>query len=158
MRARALLTGIILSSVIVSGPAFSDPPSASFLPKADLGQFIVDKLDLGSFPSMLGPRLTPSQHTFGGMKLKPSQITAKQIVFDDDDMYILIDILDRGDFNDDGLEDVVVCWTEQAKGGTLNDTTPLLLTRYSADSPLVAIAANVPDEKNCVPDPPLSKR
>lgn len=149
--------GAISVSLLFGGAGYS-APLASFLPKADLPQFIVDKLDLGSFPSMLGPRLTPSQHTFAGMKLTPTGMKPSQVVFNNADMHILIDVLARGDFNGDGLEDVVVCWREHAPGGTLSDTTPMLLTRYSADSPLIAIAANVPDQKTCQPDPPLSQR
>jgi hypothetical protein len=50
------------------------------------------------------------------------------------------------------------CWSDQAPGGTFRSSTPLLLTRYSADSPLIAIATNPPDEPGCKPYPPLSKR
>lgn len=157
MRGQAFLGGVALSLALMNGPAASAPLN-SFLPKTDLGQFIVDKLDLASFPSILGPRVMASQHTFAGMKLKPATASANEVTFDDDDYYVKIDVLGRGDFNDDGLEDIIVCWRDQAKGGTYRTTTPYLLTRYSADTPLVAIAAHAPSRPACDPDPPLSKR
>jgi len=115
-------------------------------------------LDLGSLPSLLGPRLMPTQHTFAGMKLKPTEVTPSQIVFDNDDLYLLIDVLARGDFNHDGLEDVVICWSDHAPGGSYQTRTPYLLTRYSADAPLVAIAMSPPDEPSCKPYPPPPKQ
>jgi hypothetical protein len=152
------LSGLSLSVVLLAGsPAFS-APLASFLPKAGLGQFIVDKLELGSFGSLLGPRLMPSQHTFGGMKLTPKEVTADQVVFDHDDYYIQIAVLARGDFNRDGLEDVIVCWSDQVKGGTYRSSRPILLTRYSANTPLIAIAMPPAPQHDCEPYPPRSQR
>lgn len=158
----ALICGALASLMVCgwasSGSAAQSKKILSYLPKSGLAQFIVDKFDIGSIDSALGPRRDATQHSFASVGMKVSDISKNEITLEDAGLLMQIDILARGDGNDDGVEDVTVCLTEEVTdGGTLYDRTPYYLTRYSADSPLIAISA-MPDPDTCKPNPPLSGR
>lgn len=114
----------------------------SFFPGTGLARFIADNLDLASFPSALGPRLRPDRHTFATMNIHIEDGATEDHVnlSDTDGLSISISIVERGDFNHDGLEDVVICESEHADYGQLDATTPILLTRYGVNMPVVALA------------------
>jgi hypothetical protein len=120
----------------------------SFLPKDNLTAFVVEAFDLTTIRSSFGPRrLSGRANHFGDFGLKPA-ISGNTAVFDTPDWYYSVDILHRGDENGDGLEDVVICFTDKAKGGSYATVTPYLLTRYDAKGPLIALAYK-PDTKAC---------
>jgi hypothetical protein len=106
----------------------------------------------------VGPRLEPDKHTFATLGLKVRKMTASAIDLEDNLAHISIRVLSRGDENSDGLEDVSVCFSDETVGdGNYRTRTPYLLTRYSADTPLIAIAMEIlPDD--CEPYPPLKDR
>jgi hypothetical protein len=154
MRAVAVLTVLLMT---LGGTADS-AELKSFLPKDGLTRFIVEKFDLASIDSIVGPRLEPNKHTFPAMGFKVRKLTATEIDLADKLAHIHIRILSRGDKNHDGLEDVLICFADETIGdGTYQTRTPYQLTRYSADTPLIAIAAEAYSE-DCEPYPALKDR
>jgi hypothetical protein len=92
----------------------------------------------------------------GGLKVR--KITATEIDLADSVAHIHIRVLSRGDLNDDGLEDVMICFADETMGdGTYRSRNAYKLTRYSADTPLIAIAAEASSD-DCEPDPPIKDR
>jgi hypothetical protein len=123
-----------------------------------LTKFIVEKFDLASIDSVVGPRLEPDKHTFATLGLKVKRMTATEIDLEDKLAHIHIHVLLRGDKNSDGLEDVLICFSDETLGGgTYRTSTPYLLTRYSANTPLIAIAMEILPA-DCEPYPPLKDR
>jgi hypothetical protein len=76
-----------------------------------------------------------------GMRVVSRMRTSAELQWAND-WHIEITILGRGDYNQDGIEDVYLCVEQDAKpaGGTLVSVEPVTLTRYSNDGPLIAIA------------------
>jgi hypothetical protein len=82
-----------------------------------------------------------------GLGLKPSQVTEDRAVFlQPDDWLFELRVLERGDFNGDGIEDLKACFVDRAlNGGTYNAVQGLLLTRYSSDAYVIALSYSVED-------------
>lgn len=117
-------------------------PSASYFPKQNLGQFLADKFDLASIRSSFGPRRLPALRTFSDFGMRPSKATDNILVFESPgDWLYEMRIAGRGDVNSDGIEDLQVCFIDQAlNGGTYSTSKALLITRYSADSYAIALS------------------
>ena len=133
----------------------------SFFPQRGLPRFIAKNWDLATFPSAVGPRLSPRQHSFATMGLKAKHVAREEYISlaDGDGLYMSIAIVKRGDFNHDDLEDVVVCESDHADYGHLDATQPYFLTRYSATTPVVAIARDPQLAPGvCDWDPPRNQR
>lgn len=134
----------------------------SFFPQKGLARFIVNNLDLATFPSAVGPRLSPSKRSFAAMGLKLQRKFLREdfaAVSDSDGLSMYVSVIKRGDFNHDGLEDVVICQQDVATYGHLDATQPYFLTRYSAVAPVVAIARDVVlAPEVCDWDPPKDQR
>ena len=79
----------------------------SFLPKDQIEQFIVDKLDLSTFRNSFGPMREPGMRFFSDFGMKPDKITKNLIVFDKSHWYYSIEVIERGDDNRDGIEDLI---------------------------------------------------
>jgi hypothetical protein len=127
----------------------------SYLPKTDVEHFIVHNLDLATFPSSIRPRLG-SYHHFADVNIGISAIEPGEIhlsAFWDGWIYDF-KILGRGDFNGDGIEDLAVCFTDDGHptGGSYYAVEPLLLTRITANGPLIATALK-PGNMRCTPYP-----
>lgn len=131
---------LFLAFALFSVSAAAETPLTSFIPQQDLGRFLVSNFDLHSIRSSFGPRHAVGLHSFADFGVKPSKVTADRVELRRDDWYYSLTIKARGDMNSDGIEDVVVCLIEQREAlGGYRDTQPLLLTRYSATTPVIAI-------------------
>ncbi len=117
-------------------------PLTSFFPSAGLGPFLAEHFDLATIRSSLGPRRTHSQRTFAEIGLKPSIATETTLIVAQAGNWLYrLDIIGRRDVNGDGLEDLEVCFTDQAhNGGTYSARQGLLITRYSPTSLAVALS------------------
>jgi len=73
----------------------------------------------------------------------PSKVTESAIEFEDADWYYGIRVLQRSDSNNDGVEDLEVCFTDRAKQGSYSTQQPMLVTKYSASSLAVALAYRI---------------
>ena len=117
-----------------------DGETISFIPKKNIEKFIVDKLDLSIFRNSFGPARYPGMRFFKDFGMEPSKIQDGVIKFEESDWYYEIKILKRGDVNRDGVEDVVIQFTDDALLGSYLTSNTYLLTRYSKDGNLIAIA------------------
>jgi len=79
--------------------------------------------------------------------MTPSKATENALVFETPGNWLYeLKIVDRKDVNGDGIEDLEVCFVDQAlNGGTYNTSKGLLLTRYSADGYAVALNFSLKD-------------
>ncbi len=141
-----LITFVILAAVSVTFNAQSDGNQRAegrqdgFIPKADICRLLVDRLDITTFRSSLGPRRTPAARHFADLGMKATTLTADTVEFDSEDWFYGLTVLERGDRNGDGLDDLVVRIEDRAKQGTYATTTELVITRFSKSGNLVAIA------------------
>ena len=130
--------GIVPLCVI--GDKENNTQMESFLPKDQVGKFLAANLDLTTFRNSFGPRRSPGQRHFADFGIKPTKVTEEVVEFDLEDWRYPIAIIERGDVNGDGLEDLVIRFTDQAKLGTYASSEKLLVTRYSAIQDLIALA------------------
>lgn len=133
-------TALIIALWSVSIPVFAaHDVRKSFVPTDHLGDFILKNLDIASFRSSLGPKRSTGDHGFKDIAMKPTAITNSSLIFDSDYWHFELNRFQVGDFNGDGIADIKACLLDRAKQGTYDVQEPLLLTRYAADGPLVAI-------------------
>lgn len=117
----------------------------SYFPNMGLGRLLADKFDLATIRSSLGPRRTPARRTFTDFGMKPTQSTDDAIVFlSPGDWLYELQVVARGDFNGDGIEDLKVCFVDRAlNGGAYDSAQGLLLTRYSSGGYVVALSFGI---------------
>ncbi|MFN8693251.1 MAG: hypothetical protein ACK5XX_02480 [Holosporales bacterium] len=139
------LSKIIVIALICC--SFKSPAAAqsvnvkSYLDKEMLSQFVVDNFDILTIRSSFGSRRISGQpNYFKSFGLTPTTINKQEIIFDEKDWFYGVKILGVKDYNDDGIEDIAVCFTDRAKEGSYYTVTPLILTRYSESMPLIALA------------------
>lgn len=110
------------------------------IPEKNVGQFIVDRLDVTTFRSSLGPRRSSGMRYFSDLGMKPTKVEDKRVEFDSDDWLFQITVLERADKNSDGIEDLVVEIRDQSKKGSYQVASTLLLTRFIESGNLIALA------------------
>ena len=129
------LACLALSSAVQAAPV------VSYFPKEDLGLFLAMRFDLASIRSSVGPRRTPALRTFADFGMKPSRATQDILVYETlGDWRYELKVMARRDVNGDGIEDLEVCFSDQAlNGGSYDRSKGLLLTRYSSNAYVVAL-------------------
>lgn len=139
--ASCALAFLLLTNVVEAAPL------VSYFPKKDLSLFLVEKFDLASIRSSFGPRRSPALRTFADFDMKPSKATEDALVFETPGRWLYeLKIVGRRDVNGDGIEDLEVCFVDQAlNGGTYLTSSGLLVTRYSADGYAVALNYSLSD-------------
>lgn len=116
------------------------PLPVTHFPANDLGQFLGERFDLASIRSSFGPRRSPTRRTFADFLMTPSTATEDVLEFDAADWFYQFRIVGRRDANGDGIEDLEVCFTDQARGGaSYSSQQSLLITRYAPDAYAVAL-------------------
>ena len=146
-----------LCCLALAGAVRADP-LVSYFPTNDVGTFLAKNFDLASIRSSFGPRRTATQRTFADLQMKPSAATNDLLEFRSDTWFYQLRIVERRDVNKDGIEDLAVCFTDQALGGaTYYSQTSLLITRYSVKGYAVALSYSVdacdkPAANPAVPD------
>lgn len=137
------LAGLVLTNSLQAAPL------VSHFPKKNLGLFLATKFDLASIRSSFGPRRSPALRTFADFGIQPSKATEDVVVFETaGEWRHELRIVGRRDANDDGIEDLEVCFTDRAlNGGTYDTSKGLLVTRYSADSYAIALSFGLNDGK-----------
>lgn len=137
------LRSLGLCSLLLAGAAQA-APATSYFPDHDLGGFLATHLDLATIRSSLGPRRTPQLRTFADFKMVPTSATDELLEFDTPDWLYQLRIVERRDVNRDGIEDLVVCFSDMGRGGaSYNDRQSLLITRYAAQGYAVALDYSV---------------
>lgn len=134
-------------ALLILANAVEAAPLVSYFPKKDLGLFLAAKFDLASIRSSFGPRRSPTLRTFADFGIKPSKATEDALVFERPGEWLYeLKMAARRDVNGDGIEDLEVCFIDQAlNGGTYNTSSGLLVTRYSADGYAVALNYSLND-------------
>jgi len=135
----AVITAVAALSI---GPASAAAP-ASFFPQRDLGKFLADNFDLASIRSSFGPRRTVDKRTFADFGLAPTRSGDDVVEFDGERWFYQLRVLRRADVNGDGIEDLEVCFTDKAKGGSYDVRKGLLISRYSDETYAVALSFEV---------------
>jgi hypothetical protein len=112
-----------------SGEQGAGSPGNAGWPDTDLAEFVFTHLDLTTFRNSTGPQRSPGDRFFSDLGLRPTQASDSVATHDGEWRYT-VRVLARRDFNGDGLEDVAICFTDQARnGGTYDARSPLLLQR-----------------------------
>ena len=124
----------------VSAETNDTSTTKSFIPTIGIGEFIGEKLDLTTFRNSFGPRREPGMRHFADFGIRPTKTTDQLIEYDLVDWWYSISIKERRDVNGDGLEDLIIAFTDKAKEGSYFSSTELLITRYSETSDLLALA------------------
>lgn len=135
-----------LAGLVMMGQVHAAPVTSHF-PAHGLGSFLAEQFDLASIRSSFGPRRTPAQRTFADFGMQASRATNDTLVFETPGKWLYeLKIVGRRDVNNDGIEDLEVCFTDRAlNGGTYDTTSGLLITRYSAGTYAVALSYRLDD-------------
>ncbi len=142
---KAEATGFTLISVLIfllSGISYAvdTPETISYLPAENLEQFIVDRLDLTTFRNSLGPARSPGMRYFSDMGLSPTEISEDCIVFETENWFYCIEVVEREDVNRDGIEDLLIRFTDDSIGGTYLTVYVYLFVCLTEESDLIAAA------------------
>lgn len=127
--------------------------TVSYIPSEGVEQFIVERLDLTTFRNSLGPLRSAGMRHFSDMGLVPTEISEGRMVFETGSWYYSLEILDRRDVNGDGLEDLLIRFTDDSIEGTYLTVYVYLMTCLSEGSDLIAIAYGPPAEFYAERDP-----
>lgn len=136
-------------------PTLQAAPLTSYFPTTGVGEFLAENFDLASIRSSFGPRRLPGLRTFADFRMVPTKATDHILEFERPDWMYRLVVVERGDINRDGIEDLAVCFTDKALGGpTYYSQDGLLITRYSANTYAVALSYSV---DACAGSPPASR-
>jgi hypothetical protein len=126
-RKRNLILAFLLFTVsCIAGPV-------SKYPKEKLAQFVIENLDVTSFPSSIGPRMSPGKTFFQDYGFVPRIVKDSEALLEEADgsWRFHIRVLDRTDSG------IFVCFEDQAaNGGTYHTQDVLYLVRSDNKSPL----------------------
>lgn len=135
--------GIAVLLLVTSANAGLEVPAneiLSYLPSKDVEKFVVEQLDLSTFRNSFGPRREPGMRSFADFGLRPKTASNGIIEFKEVDWNYTVTILGRRDYNNDGIEDLAIRFTDRSLVGSYQTESQLLLTRYSNEGKLIAIA------------------
>lgn len=127
---------LLLSSVSTA----LDTQTLSYIPSEGVEQFIVERLDLTTFRNSLGPARSVGMRYFSDMGLTPTEISEGRIVFETESWYYCLEVVDRRDVNKDGIQDLLIRFTDDSIEGTYLTVYIYLMTCLSEDSDLIALA------------------
>jgi hypothetical protein len=97
-------------------------------PERDLPAFVFAHLDLTSFRNSTGPSRRTGQRLFAELGIHPTETSDSTASSLSDGWFYRIRVLERRDFNGDGVDEVAVCfWDEARNGGSYRVQQPLLL-------------------------------
>jgi hypothetical protein len=110
-----------------SGEQGAGGPANARWPNADLATFVFTHLDLTTFRNSTGSQRNPGDRFFSDLGIRPTQASDSVTTHEGEWRYS-VRVLARRDFNGDGLDDVAICFADQARnGGTYDARSPLLL-------------------------------
>ena len=145
----------LLIAACCATPLAQAAPLTSFFPERELGRFLADNFDLASVRSSFGPRRTPERRTFTDFGLVASKAGDDVLEFDEERWFYQLRVTRRADINGDGIEDLELCFTDRAKGGSYDSRKGLLVSRYSDETYAVALSYEI---EGCTPPKPVRKK
>ena len=135
-----MIRALILALFLLPLGAFADDVKPkSFFPEKELAKFLYENLDLRTFPSSLRPRMTPETKHLADLSLTPTKTEEALFEIDTEDWLYTFRIEDRIDVDKDGVEDLIVVFTDFAKKGSYRSAQQLVLTRLNDKALVVAI-------------------
>jgi hypothetical protein len=136
-----LLAAAIAPAIVHAAPKVKQAPRqlTSFFPQLELGRFLADNFDLASVRSSLAARRTPELRTFADFGMLPTNSGDDVVTFDGERWLYQLRVVRRADINNDGIEDLEVCFTDRAKGASYDSSQSLLVSRYSDETYAVAL-------------------
>lgn len=144
--------------ILLSGVALtSDTRTLSHIPFEGLEQFVIERLDLTTFRNSLGPLRSVGMRHFADMGLTPTEISEGRVVLETESWYYCLEVVDRRDVNGDGIEDLLIRFTDDSKEGTYLTDYVYLFTCLSEDSDLMALAYGPPGEHYSERDPSMTE-
>ena len=131
MPQRRLISGLLLASVVLliapTVPA-QDATAPEAWPEQDLARFVFEHLDITSFRSSMGPRRSEGQRFFSDLGVHPNRVSETEAVSDDGGWSYSVRILGKRDYNRDGVDEVLICFSDVARdGGTYNTRKHLVV-------------------------------
>ena len=114
---------IILVALVAFVTAAS-PHDIPKLPAAKLMSYILDHLDVRTFPSSIGPRREANKVTFSDYGFMPREISGDKAVLTNlqKDWFFTVRVLEQG------RSSILICVSDEAAdGGTYHATYPLIL-------------------------------
>lgn len=144
---KALSQGYILSETVINQQIASEyqicyqlkyikvaQPSTKTYFSKPYGSLLINKLDLQTLTSSLKQQLSSGPQTLKKLNFKNIKHEQNSITIDLADWYYHIKILARGDFNHDGLEDLLIEFIDQAMQGNYFSHSTLILERKTSSS------------------------
>src|SRR6478609_9566853 len=96
-------------------------------PSSNLAEFVFTHLDLTSFRNSTGPRRETGKRYFGDLGIKPNKVSATSAVSDVDGWTYSVRILGQRDYNKDGVQEIAICFSDDAQEGTYSTQHPYLV-------------------------------
>ena len=110
----------------------------SYFDEHAIGDAIYRSLDLTTFVSSLSAEADAGRSRLAAMKFKHVDVSAVDVKAETPDWNYDFHTLAMADFDGDGLDDLLVAFTDDAKRGTAFVATTLLLRRTEANAPIQA--------------------
>lgn len=136
----AATSNYVMCAVAALAPLARTQSRSMFVPDT-IGDAIYRSLDLRTFVSSLRAEADAGKHYLADFDFSPVSVTHDAIEAETSDWRFSFQALAAGDFDGDGIEDLLVAFTEAAKKGTALLAMTLLLRRNQPDAD---ISATVP--------------
>ena len=109
--------------------------------ESDFSNTVIDELDLTSFGSSLGQRLDDNKQTLSAFNFSNITQTTDKVTINDEGWIYEFTLLARGDFNGDGIEDLLVRFLDQSGDASYFSLQILVMEKVSKDSKVTATDA-----------------
>jgi hypothetical protein len=140
---------VALVAVVTTASAHDLPK----VPAAKLMSYILDHLDVRTFPSSIGPRRAANKITFSDYGFMPQEISGNKAVLTtlQKDWFLTVRVLEQ----EQGSNSILICLSDEAAdGGTYHATYPLRLVM--ADDGQHLRGKETPDQRVDCPKVPNS--
>ncbi len=146
-------------TLLIAGVSYSEGTyeTISYLPEENLEQFIVDRLNITTFRNSFGPARGPGMCYFADMGLSPTEISQGRIVFETESWYYCIEVVEQADVNKDGIEDLLITFLDDSKGGSYLTQYIYMLVCLTGESDLIAIAYGPSGNYSAESDPAMNE-
>lgn len=102
------------------------------------GKQLMARLDLRTFSSSLGPRVTDEQYTLADLALDAVDHSRFQVVFDSKNWHFALEVVASRDLNGNGRDDWLLWLVDEAKAGNYRDYEVLVAYDVGGSGPIQA--------------------
>ncbi|KAA8982884.1 hypothetical protein [Halospina sp. K52047b] len=100
------------------------------------GKQLMARLDLRTFSSSLGPRVTDEQYTLADLALDAVDHSRFQVVFDSKNWHFALEVVASRDLNGNGRDDWLLWLVDEAKAGNYRDYEVLVAYDVGSSGPI----------------------